>query len=343
MTVEEMDRRRFLSLGAGMAGAIALGAGLAGCSSSSKSGSAASSTSAAQTSSAAQSSAASAAPSSAGSSASAALAGYQKDGLKLVYITNPPFSYADPKSGEIIGAGPVVLRELLKPYGITKFSYSLVQFAGEIPAVSSKRADMTANNFNANADRCAQVGFTNPVALYHQGALVHKGNPKNLHSYDDIAKDSSVKIAILRGDASIAWLQSYGVGTNRLLQFDALPQAVTAVNQGRADVYLNATVSLNQELKQPEASNLEVANPFKGPVINGKELITNASYAIRYEEVDLLNALNEQIAALINNGRMLELLTPYGYDKDSIPPATMTAKSICPAAPWPAGYKDLSS
>lgn len=326
-----------------MAGAIALGAGLAGCSSSSKSGSAASSTSAAQTSSAAQSSAASAAPSSAGSSASASLAGYQKDGLKLVYITNPPFSYADPKSGEIIGAGPVVLRELLKPYGITKFSYSLVQFAGEIPAVSSKRADMTANNFNANADRCAQVGFTNPVALYHQGALVHKGNPKNLHSYDDIAKDSSVKIAILRGDASIAWLQSYGVGTNRLLQFDALPQAVTAVNQGRADVYLNATVSLNQELKQPEASNLEVANPFKGPVINGKELITNASYAIRYEEVDLLNALNEQIAALINNGRMLELLTPYGYDKDSIPPATMTAKSICPAAPWPAGYKDLSS
>ena len=343
MTVEEMDRRRFLSLGAGMAGALALGAGLAGCSSSSKSGSAASSTSstsAAQTSSAGQSLAA---PSAAASSASAALAGYQKDGLKLVYITNPPFSYADPKSGEIIGAGPVVLRELLKPYGITKFSYSLVQFAGEIPAVTSKRADMTANNFNANADRCAQVGFTNPVALYHQGALVHKGNPKNLHSYDDIAKDSSVKIAILRGDASIAWLQSYGVGTNRLLQFDALPQAVTAVNQGRADVYLNAIVSLNQELKQPEASNLEVANPFKGPVIDGQEIITNASYAIRYEEVDLLNALNEQIAALINNGRMLELLTPYGYDKDSIPSATMTAKSICPAGAWPAGYKDLSS
>lgn len=343
MTVEEMDRRRFLSLGAGMAGAIALGTGLAGCSSSSKNSSAASSTSTAQTSPAGQSSAASAAPSAAASSASAALAGYQKDGLKLVYITNPPFSYADPKSGEIIGAGPVVLRELLKPYGITKFSYSLVQFAGEIPAVSSKRADMTANNFNANATRCAQVGFTNPVALYHQGALVHKGNPKNLHSYDDIAKDSSVKIAILRGDASIAWLQSYGVGTSRLLQFDALPQAVTAVNQGRADVYLNATVSLNQELKQPEASNLEVANPFKGPVIDGKELITNASYAIRYEEVDLLNALNEQIATLINNGRMLELLTPYGYDKNSLPPATMTAKSICPAAPWPAGYKDLSS
>jgi polar amino acid transport system substrate-binding protein len=342
MTVEEMDRRRFLSLGAGMAGAIALGAGLAGCSSS-KSSATAPSTSAAGTSSAGQSSAGSVAPSTAAASTSAALAGYQKDGLKLVYITNPPFSYADPKSGEIIGAGPVVLRELLKPYGITKFSYSLVQFAGEIPAVTSKRADMTANNFNANAARCAQVGFTNPVALYHQGALVHKGNPKNLHSYDDIAKDSSVKIAILRGDASIAWLQSYGVGTNRLLQFDALPQAVTAVNQGRADVYLNATVSLNQELKQPEASNLEVANPFKGPVIDGKELITNASYAIRYEEVDLLNALNEQIAALIDNGRMLELLTPYGYDKDSIPPATMTAKSICPAGAWPAGYKDLSS
>ncbi|MBN9620057.1 MAG: transporter substrate-binding domain-containing protein, partial [Actinobacteria bacterium] len=212
MDIQHIDRRHFLGAGAGLMGTIVLGGALGACSSGSKP----------------------AATGGGSGPAASGLAAYRQNGLRLAYITNPPFSFADPKTGEITGAGPVVLRELLTPYGITKLDYSLVQFASEIPTVTSKRADMTANNFNANATRCAQIGFTNPVALYHQGALVHRGNPKDLHSYDDIAKNSSVRIAVLRGDASIAWLKSYGVGTDRLLQFDALPQAVTAVNQGRA-------------------------------------------------------------------------------------------------------------
>ena len=276
------------------------------------------------------------------SSAGDPLAQYKKNGINLVYITFPPYSYADPTTGKVTGAGPDIITKILNNLGITKLNFTNVDFAGEIPAITSGRADLSGNNFNENPERCKQIGFSNPVAIYQEGALVAKGNPKNIHSYPDIVSNSSIKIAATRGDAEVSWLQTLGVPDSRISQFATVAEAVTAVNQGRADVNLNAVISLVSELKRPEGSNLELATPFTQPVINGTAEISSASYAIPYKSVALLNAVNQQIAALIKSGEMAAILTKYGYPDGSIPPATVTAKTICPDGAWPAGYVDVT-
>jgi polar amino acid transport system substrate-binding protein len=270
------------------------------------------------------------------------LAQYKKNGINLVYITNPPYSMADPATGKVTGAGPDIITKILNNLGITKLTYTNVDFAGEIPAITSGRADLSGNNFNENPDRCKQIGFSNPVAIYQEGALVAKGNPKNVHSYEDIVNNKSVKIAATRGDAEVSWLQTLGVPNSRISQFATVAEAVTAVNQGRADVNLNVVISLVSELKRPEGSKLELAAPFTQPVINGTAEISSASYAIPYKNVALLNGVNQQISAMIKSGEMGQILTKYGYPDGSIPPASVNAKTICPDGAWPAGYVDVN-
>jgi polar amino acid transport system substrate-binding protein len=307
---------------------------LAACSSGGSSGS--TSTAASPTGAASTTSSASAA------ATNPALDKYRQNGVTIVYISNPPFSGDDGK-GNVTGAGPDVMNKILDNLGIKKRTYSLVDFSGEIPALTSGRATLTGNTFNANSTRCQQVAFTNPVAFYHQGALVPKGNPKNLHSYDDVAKDSSVNVATIRGDAVIPWLQdTYKVPSSRILQFDTVQNALTAVNQGRADVYFNAIVQLTLDLKLPNTDKLEVATPFKGPVISGVEQITNASYALPYADSALLNAINAEIAGLEKSGEMSKILVPDGYPADSIAKPTDSGKSVNPSCPWPSDYVDLS-
>jgi len=283
-------------------------------------------------------------PTAVSSSAAAnhALDKYRQNGINIVFISNPPFSQDDGK-GNAAGSGPEVMNKILDNLGITKRTYQLVDFATEIPSLTSGRAVLTANNFNANATRCAQVAFTNPIAFYHQGALAAKGNPKNLHSYDDIAKDSSVKIAAIQGDAAISWLQdTYKVPASRLVLFDTVQNALTGVNQGRADVYLNAVTQLNLNLKLPNTDKLEVVKDFKGPVIDGAEVITNASYALPWTEVDLLNAINGEIVNLEKDGSLASMLTQAGYPADAVAKPTDSGKSVNPGCPWPASYVDTA-
>jgi polar amino acid transport system substrate-binding protein len=43
-------------------------------------------------------------------------------------------------------------------------------------------------------------------------------------------------------------------------------------------------------------------------------------------------AVNTQIAELLKSGRLLEILKPYGYTENELPPPDVAASSLCGAA-----------
>jgi polar amino acid transport system substrate-binding protein len=282
-------------------------------------------------------------PSSASSSGSVApsIDGFVQNGIKFTYIIDPPNVY-QAENGDITGASAEAIKAVLAKLGITNLSYANVPFDSTIPTLTANRADLTSFIFNIKPDRCSQVAFTNPVYIDRDGAAVLKGNPKNIHSWDDLVSDKSIQIASIRGDAHLDWLKAYGIDDSRIQQFESLPQAVSAVATGRADVYLNGNVNIAGGLKQG-GDGVELATPFAGPVIDGKEQVSIGGFAMSYDNIDLLNEVNATIADMIKSGELADIMDPLGYPKSGIPDATMTAKSICPDAPWPAGYVDLGT
>lgn len=253
--------------------------------------------------------------------------------MRVAFINNKPLSYIDDESGKLDGSGPAVLGAILATLGIPELDPVFVEFDAVIPGLLAKRWDMSAFPFYITPPRCDQVAFTNPTARYVEGALVQAGNPKNLHSYPDLA-NPDVKVAIQTGNAEIDWAVGAGVAEDGIQLFPEEALAVEAVRQGRADVYLNATFAIIQALKNYGDDNLELAAPFEGPIIDGAEVIAYGGWALRSDDTSLREAFNAELAAMLASGQLLELQAPFGYDDESLPTDDVTAADLCPAATW---------
>lgn len=270
-----------------------------------------------------------------------ALARGRKQGyLKLAFISDKPLSYIDDQ-GHLTGSGVAVAGAILKKLGIPKIEAILVDFNAMIPGLLAKRWDMSAFPFYITPERCAQVAFTNPMAQYREGALVKKGNPLKIHSYSDLAANSKIRVAIVAGDAETDWAKQAGVKSSQISLFPKEALAVEAVRIGRADAYLNAEFAIVQDMRNYGAGQLALAKPFKGPIVNGKEVIAYGGWAMRHEDVALLNAFNVQLSRMIKSGQLIKLEAPFGYKRDTLPPKGLTAKDLCPDSKWGAGYKTV--
>ncbi len=217
--------------------------------------------------------------------------------------------------------------------GIPNVDPVLVDFDAMIPGLLASRWDISAFPFYITAKRCEQIAFTNPTAQYLEGGLVRAGNPKDLHGYPDLAKPG-VKIAVQTGNAEIDWAKSAGVKDSQIQLFQEEALGVEAVRQGRADIFLNGTFSLVQDVKNYGSKGVEVAKPFKGPIVDGKEVIAYGGWALRAGDNTLRNAFNDELRKMLDSGELLKLQSPYGYDQESLPPAGVTAASLCPSASW---------
>ncbi len=318
-----------------------LGACTSAASSSAPSAAAPSSAASSAPSAAVPSAAASSAPSSAAPSVAASSSAAGGEGTLAAargrgYVTlgfndNKPLSFVDPNTGQPSGSGPVLLNTILGNLGIPKVHFTVVDFAGIIPGLQNHQWDLSGIAFYITPQRCAQVAFTNPVNQYVEGALVRTGNQLNLHSYADMAK-AGAKVGIQEGDSEVDWAKAAGI--KNIVLFPQEPLGIQALKEGRIDAYLNNTFSLRADLANYGSQGIELATPFSGPFVNGQPVTAYAGFAVRAQDVNLLNALNQQIAALNTGGQLLKLQEPFGWSADGIPPLSVTAKSLCPDASW---------
>ena len=260
--------------------------------------------------------------------------------LRAAFVNLKPLSYVDDKTGNFTGSGPAVAGTILKKLGIKNLDPVLIEFDAIIPGLLDKRWDMSAFPFYITPKRCAQVAFTNPMAQYKEGALVKVGNPMNIHSYTDMGKNSKIRVGIGTGNAEIDWAKEAGVKQEQIVLFPEEALGVEALKEGRIDAFLNGNLSLVIDIKEyGGASTLELAKPFTGPIVNGKEIIAYGGWAMRHEDVSLLNGFNEQLEMMVKGGELQALQGPFGYTPDLLPPPGVTARDLCPNAPWNPGYK----
>src|SRR3546814_6251206 len=96
--------------------------------------------------------------------------------------------------------------------------------------------------------RCKEVLFSDPNSSYGEGLLVAKGNPDNVHTYQDFAK-SDKKIAIMAGADQLEMLQALGVPADRMVTISNNADAISTVSTGRASAYAARSEEHTSELQ----------------------------------------------------------------------------------------------
>lgn len=233
--------------------------------------------------------------------------------------------------GTVEGSYPDLLRAMSEAMGVKKMEFVIMDFGALIPSLVARRIDLIGGGMYITPARCSQVLFSNPVSVDMAGALVKKGNPHNVHSYVDLAKNPNVRVGDIRGASTNLDLIAAGVSKDRLQLFPDRNTAVAALMADRVDVLTFSNGTQNDILRDPNIRGVEPARPFTGPLVNGREKINATGFAMRLEDSAFQDVLNKALAMRIADGTALKVLEKYGYSDIFMPPKGLTASVFCTA------------
>ncbi len=258
----------------------------------------------------------------------ASLEQIKKDGyIRGASANEVPYSYMD-ESGAAKGIGPDVAAAVLKSMGVKEVDWTVTPFGSLIPGLKAKRFDFVAAEQNILPERCKQVQFTTPNSSYGEGLLVPKGNPKKLHSYEDIKKDPSLKVAIVSGADQLDFFHGLGIPEAQIVMIQANADALSTIQTGRADAY--AATELTVAKLVQGSTNVEHAEPFTDPVINGKSVRSYGGFDFRPEDKDLYKAFNTALEAFKKTDDYKKILMSYGLSAESVEAArTKSTEDLC--------------
>lgn len=249
-------------------------------------------------------------------------------GKKLVVgIHNrTPWAYRD-ASGAVVGIHPDVVRAAFAPLGISELDFVVSDFGAMIPGLLAGRFDIIASGVAVTPARCEQVLFSEPDVAVGDSLLVPKGNPLNLHSYDDIAKNPKVRLAGGRGTENTKNAIAAGVPEAQISLFPNNEAAVSAILAGRADVTTLSGPSAIGVIEDQKVEGLERAVPFKGLIKpNGQPAKLYTATVFPKGSEKLRDAYNAELAKMRADGRLKAIMTKYKFTDDDDAGAVTTAQ-----------------
>ena len=172
-------------------------------------------------------------------------------------------------------------------------------------------------------ERCKQVLFTDPHYQLPDTLLVKTGNPKNLHSYEDIAK-SGAKVAIMSGTVNLGYARSAGIEDKQILQVPDTTAQLQAVRAGRADAAVGTQLTM-KGLADKGGDSVEAIADFKDdPARAGY-----GALAFRPQDKALRDAVNAELKQWLGSEEHLKTIEPFGFDRSNI--TDKTAAELCGA------------
>jgi polar amino acid transport system substrate-binding protein len=220
----------------------------------------------------------------------------------------PPYDYRDPKNFEnIIGFDADLTREAFKCVGVN-FEFSPGAWSGLLPSVIAGQNDVMWSNLYYTAERAKQVDYVTYMQA-GTGALVRKGNPKNIKAMGDTcghraaAGLGTVEEAAFRDESKKC--MSAGKKEISLVSYPDIPGGTRLIQNDRADVMLTDLGLVNQIVQDnPDAFQVGFS------VLTGFKI----GAAVKKGNEDLLKAIAEAIQVLQGDGRQQALLKKYSLD-----------------------------
>jgi polar amino acid transport system substrate-binding protein len=255
------------------------------------------------------SAAASAAPSTGGGPAIAVPGAITTAG-KLVWCVD--VSYPPEESFQADGVTPEgsdidIANEVAKRFGV-KNEIDNTSFGGIIPALLGKKCDLIISGMNDTAERQKEVDFVDYLKV-GQGLLVAAGNPKGIHTLDDLSgKGVAVQLGTTNKDALDAKnveLKAAGKAEIDIQTFDQDTDAFQQLALGRVDAYSgDSPVCAYYAAKPDNAGKFEVGGTPIDPAPIG--------IAVPKENPELKTAVQAAIDAMYADGTMKSIVDKWG-------------------------------
>ena len=138
-----------------------------------------------------------------------------REGKIVVGISNgAPWGFRG-KNGEAEGFHPDLVRAAFAGLGVSRVEIVVTEFGALIPALNAQRFDAIAAGLYITPERCQLVAFSDPDLQLADAAVVAQGNPKNIHSYAQIASDPAIKFGVGRGSTTAKNAEAAGVAQDR--------------------------------------------------------------------------------------------------------------------------------
>lgn len=252
----------------------------------------------------------------------------KKDGvIRIGFANEAPWSFAK-SDGAIAGADYELAQLVFSRVGISNLEGVITKFGSLIPGLKANRFDVVVAGFYIRPARCAEVAFSEPTVAVGDAIVVKAGNPKKIHSYQDVIADKSIMLGGVVGAATAQNAQNAGVPDGQMTMFPDFVSAIAALKAGRVDGALQTAITAETTVKTSNDPSIERALPFEQPVINGKKTINYAGYAFRPEDKDLVSAVNAELAKIEGSTEHIKILEKYSISKNEIPQGVTTA-SLC--------------
>lgn len=260
-------------------------------------------------------------------SQAASLQEIQERGYVRIAVANEiPYGYLD-LEGKAQGMGPDVAKHIMEQLGVKEIRWETTNFGSLIPGLSANRFDMVAAEMAVLPPRCEQVLFSEPNSSYGEGLLVAKGNPDDIHRYEDFV-DSDKKIAIMAGADQLEMLQALGVADDRMVTISNNADAISTVSTGRAAAY--AATSLTVSGLAGRSNRVEAAADFTDPVIDGQPVRSWGAFTFAPNSAELRDAVNAALAEFKQTDEWRQIMTTHGFSAtDADESFARTTEQLC--------------
>jgi len=233
------------------------------------------------------------------------------------------------EDGSAAGFHPDLIRTAFKRLGVTKVDFVITEFGALIPGMSAGRFDMVASGIAITPERCKVVIFSEPDLAVGDSLIVKKGNPLNIHSYDDIKANPKIRLTGGRGTLNSKNALDAGVPASQLTYLGDPQAMLSAILADRADAATLSAPSVVGLLQDPKLQGVQRATPFTGLVKNGIPSMMYTAIAFRADDEPLRDAYNKELSILKADGTVDALRAKYGFTDDDKVDDTVTTAKVC--------------
>jgi len=250
------------------------------------------------------------------------------DTIRIGYANEAPYGYRDGSTGQVTGEAPEIAKVIMRRMGVRNVEPVVTEFGSMIPGLKAGRFDMIAAGMYITPARCKEIAFSNPTYGIGEAFIVARGNPLDLHSFEDVARNEQAKLGVVGGAVEQKYARQTGVPDDRVVVFNDNPTGLEGVRTGRVDAFAATVLTVNDLLGKANDQSIQKAKPFHDPVVDGETVRGYGAFGFRKENQDLVEAVNQKLAEFLGTPEHLKLVRPFGFSEETLP-GKVTADQLC--------------
>jgi polar amino acid transport system substrate-binding protein len=219
-----------------------------------------------------------------------------------------PYGYMG-DDGEVTGFAPDVATAVLKELGITEIDADVVDFGALIGGLLAGQFDLIAAGMYINADRAAQISFSDPDYCTTESFAVAEGNPNGIVDYQSFADNPDITVAVATGTVEVGYAEDAGIPDSQITVLADIDGIFAALEAGEVDAAAGTSATVDTQVAA--RSGIEAVEPFFPKDTEGNETLPCGGYGFRQEDTEFRDAFNDQLNAFREDGTTTKLITAY--------------------------------